>query len=201
MWNKTRKIYILCSLFLSLSLSFVSAEFSPEAYAAGNTNKKAHASYKKKLRSLKNQWGIVGKLKYAYQDVDGDDVDELVVYPGFGMYTQGIFKYRDGKAVEVCAVGQGSFTRYYRKNKVLYSENAGHMGVLTDRYYKWGSGVYQLAAFAVKTYSGSYDKAPDSIKYYVKNKEVAQKRYQSYTGKLVEGSKGKKFSNMKWKNF
>lgn len=98
-------------------------------------------------------------------------------------------------------IGQGAFKKYYSKRKVIYSEKTGYMGVLCNNYFKWSNGTYKLAAYAVRTYSGDYNTAPDTIEYYINSKKVSKERYQSYTKNLTKGDKGKSFSKIKWKKY
>lgn len=198
MISKKRILCLLCCLFV-LSTSII-----PEANvsAATNRNQKAHRAFKKELQSLKVEYGgLSGKLKYAYKDVDGDKIDELIIEPGYGYYFQGIYKYKNGRVKRVCAIGQGPFKKYYTGKKVIFSKKTGHMGVLVDNYFKWSKGEYKVVAFAVRTYSGDYNVAPDKVEYYINNRKTSKKRYQSYTKKLIKGDKGKYFSKIKWKRF
>ena len=74
------------------------------------------------------------------------------------------------------------------------------MGVLTDNYFKWNNGTYKIVAYVVRTYSGDYDKAPDTVEYFINNKKTTKKRYQSYTKNLIKGDKGRTFSSIKWRS-
>mgnify|MGYP007081382541 CR=1 FL=1 len=73
-------------------------------------------------------------------------------------------------------IGQGPFKKYYSKRKVIYSEKTGYMGVLCDNYFKWSNGTYKLAAYAVRTYSGDYNAAPDTIEYYINSKKSVERK-------------------------
>lgn len=164
-------------------------------------NKKAHKAFKQELPKLAKKYGgQLGGIAYAYRDVDGDDIDELIIEPGYGYYFQGIYKYKNGRVKRVCAIGQGPFRRYYPKKKIIFSQKTGHMGILIDNYFKWNNGTYKVVAYAVRTYSGDYGKAPDTVEYFINNKKTTKKRYQSYTKKLIKGDKGRTFSNIKWKS-
>lgn len=189
---------MLCFLLMILVLFINGTNVS----AGTNMNKRAHAAFKKELPILNAEYGdFMGYLAYAYKDVDGDHIDELIIEPGYGYYSQGIYKYKKGKITQVCAIGQGPFKKYYPKKRVIYSEKTGHMGILRDNYFKWSNGTYKLVASAVKTYSGDYDAVPDTIEYYINNKKTTMKRYQSYTKKLIKGDKGKNFSKIRWKKY
>lgn len=186
---------MLCYLFMVLTTLI------PETtvLAESNINKKAHAAFNRELQSLKS--GRLTLLPYAYKDVDGDNIDELITEPGFGAYYQVIYKYKNGKVKQVCAIGQGPFKKYYSKKKVIYSEKTGHMGGLYDTYFKWSNGTYKVVAFVLRTYSGDYNATPDTVEYYINNKKTSKEKYQSYTKKLIKGDKGKSFSKIKWKKY
>ncbi len=193
--NKKRILYVLCCLFIISTISI------PVTDISAATNKNAHTAFKKELPKLEKKYGgILGGLAYAYKDVDGDNIDELIIEPGYGYYFQGIYKYKKGRVVQVCAIGQGPFKKYYPQKKVIYSKKTGHMGVLVDHYFKWSNGTYKIVASVQRTYSGDYDKAPDTVEYFINNKKTTKKRYQSYTKKLIKGDKGRTFSSIKWKS-
>lgn len=196
--NKKKISYILCFLVV-FSVIFITGT---NVSAATNMNKKAHTAFKKELRSLKAEYGdLKGYLAYAYKDVDGDNIDELIIEPGYGYYFQGIYKYKNGRVTRVCAIGQGPFKKYYPQKKVIYSKKTGHMGVLVDDYFKWSNGAYKVVASVQRTYSGDYDAAPDTVEYFINNKKTTKKSYQSYTKKLIKGAKGKDFSKIRFEKY
>ena len=74
--NKKRILYVLCCMFIISTISTPVTNIS----AATNKNKKAHTAFKKELPKLEKKYGgISGGLAYAYRDVDGDDIDELII--------------------------------------------------------------------------------------------------------------------------
>ena len=164
----------------------------------------AQQALKKQLIADKRQyckWGR-NQIKYAYADVDGDNVLELITEPGYGYLTQAIYDYQNGNVRRVATVGQGNFTKYYPKHKVIYIKNSGHMGVLCDYYYKYVKGTYKMAARAQKDYGNrSYDEKPVKITYTVNDKKVTKAEYSAYVKKLIKGEKGKSFSKLKWKRY
>lgn len=174
-----------------------------QANAMTKANKKAHTAFKKQLKKAKKTFGMGSKsykIKYAYVDVDGDKVDELIIYPGFGYCSQVIYDYQKGKSKEVCVASQGNFTRYYPKLKVIYIKNSGHMGVLHDTYYKWKSGKYVGVAEVWKDYgSRSYNEKPVSTTYFLNGKKASKAKYKAYVKRLIKTASGKKFSGIKWK--
>lgn len=196
--NKKHIIGVLCCFLMITTMSITEVDVS----AGTNMDKKAHTAFRKALPKLEKEYGgLMGGLAYAFVDVDGDDIDELIIEPGYGYYYQGVYRYRHGRVKRVCAIGQGPFKRYYPKRKVIYSKKTGHMGTLMDHYFKWSNGTYKIVAYAVRTYSGDYDAAPDTIGYYINNKKTTKRKYQSYTRRLIRGDKGKSFSKIRWKQY
>ena len=58
----------------------------------------AQQALKKQLIADKRQyckWGR-NQIKYAYADVDGDNVLELITEPGYGYLTQAVYDYQNG---------------------------------------------------------------------------------------------------------
>lgn len=93
-----------------------------EAQAASSKNKKAHKAYQKQLKKDKKKYRSgKEKLKYAYKDLNGDGIDELITEPDFGACSQIIYTYKGGKVKKLIEVGQGEFTQYYKK-KMLGSK-------------------------------------------------------------------------------
>ena len=139
---------------------------------------------------------------YVYADIDGDHVAELITESAYGYLTQAIYDYQNGNVRRVATVGQGNYTKYYPKHKVIYIKNSGHMGVLCDYYYKYVKGTYKMAARAQKDYGNrSYDEKPVKITYTVNDKKVTKAEYSAYVKKLIKGEKGKSFSKLKWKRY
>ena len=142
-------------------------------------------------------------MRYVYVDINGDHIDELITEPGYGYLTQAIYSYENRTVKTVAAVGQGTFTKYYPKHKVIYIKNSGHMGYLCDYYYKQSkTGVYKLVAQVGKDYgSRSYDSKPIKTTYYIGNKKTSKAKYSQYIKKMLKGEKGKNFSSLKWKRY
>lgn len=164
----------ILSLLLALVMLFT---VPTPAYAMSARNKKAHKALTTQLKKDKRKYCSYGKLKYVYADIDGDYVDELITVPGYGYLTQAIYDYQNGRVKNVAVVGQGTFTRFYRKNKIITIKNSGHMGVLYDYYMKYSSSShkYKIVAYAQKDYgSRSYDEKPISTTYYVNNKQTSK---------------------------
>ena len=173
-------------------------------YAMSQQNIIAQQALKKQLIADKRQycnWGR-DKIKYAYADVDGDNVLELITEPGYGYLTQAIYDYQNGTVRKVASVGQGDFTKYYPNRKIISIKNSGHMGVLNDYYLKYVNGRYKIVAHAVKDYGNrSYDEKPVKITYYVRDQKATKAEYSAYIKKLIKNETGKSFSKLKWKRY
>ncbi|MCB5473638.1 hypothetical protein LIQ13_02670 [Blautia luti] len=173
--------------------------------AASYANAKAHAALKRQLKADKQRYYQYSssKMRYVYVDINGDHIDELITEPGYGYLTQAIYSYKNRTVKTVAAVGQGTFTKYYPKHKVIYIKNSGHMGYLCDYYYKQSkTGVYKLVAQVGKDYgSRSYDSKPIKTTYYIGNKKTSKAKYSQYIKKMLKGEKGKNFSSLKWKRY
>jgi hypothetical protein len=164
-----------------------------------SANKKAHKAFQKNLKeSYQEYCNGSGKLDYIYKDVDGDKVDELIIYPGWGYCQQVIFDYYKGKTVESMSVAQGYFRKYYKKSKVLYAEY-GNMGVYFQYYYKMKNGVYKEMAYRMETVP-DVDVDKSEYTYYVKGKKVSKSKYNSYIKTLKKGKAGS-LDNLKWKQY
>ena len=195
-----KKIRIVLLLFMLILICCIPVS----ANAMSAANKKAHRAFTSQLKKDKRMYcdSIRPKLKYAYADIDGDKVDELITVPGFGAIYQSIYDYKNGKIRNVAGVGQGSFTKYYPKKKVIYVNKSGHMGVLCDYYWKSVKGVYRITAYAKYDYGRrSYSQKPEKTTYYVNNKVVSKKNYNAYIKRITKGEKGKTFKSLKWKKY
>lgn len=173
------------------------------ASAMSKANQKAHTAFQTQLKKDKAAYcsSFMPKLKYAYQDIDGDKVDELITSPGYGYCSQIIYDYKKGKVKQVAVVSQGEFTKYYAKKKVITVKNSGHMGYLYDYYYKWSGNTYKLVAKEMREYgSRSYEEAPISTTYYMNGNETTKSKYKAYVKKLTKNG-GRKFSKIKWKTY
>ena len=94
-------------------LVMVLALMSPmSVYAMSQQNIIAQQALKKQLIADKRQyckWGR-NQIKYAYADVDGDNVLELITEPGYGYLTQAVYDYQNGTVRNVASVGQEYFS-------------------------------------------------------------------------------------------
>ena len=178
-------------------------------YAITKENRTAHIELKKTLKEMKKQFfgdEITATLPYAFKDVDGDKIDELLIKPGFGYYTEGIYDYKNGKVVEAAVTGQGEFSIFYTTNKLIYIHNSGHMGVLYDYYYKQNkkTNQYKCVAYIEKEYAQddyAYEKAPVKVTYYKGEKEVTKTEYTKYVKALKKDSKSIRNAKIKWSEY
>lgn len=196
--KKKTKILSLLIVLVLICCSGVTVD------AASNANAKAHAALKRQLKADKQKYYQYSssKMRYVYVDINGDHIDELITEPGYGYLTQAIYSYKNRTVKTVAAVGQGTFTKYYPKHKVIYIKNSGHMGYLCDYYKQSKTGVYKLVAQVGKDYgSRSYDYKPIKTTYYIGNKKTSKAKYSQYIKKMLKGEKGKNFSSLKWKRY
>ena len=94
------------------------------------------------LEENEEEEGYVIKDEYDEHLIYGEDVNSLVYQ----------IKELNQNSKTVAVVGQGTFTRFYRKNKIITIKNSGHMGVLYDYYMKYSSSShkYKIVAYAQK---------------------------------------------------
>lgn len=198
--NHMVKRYIIV---VAVLVMVIITNFTVTSRAMTNKNKKAHTAYKEQLKKDRREFSNK-KLPYAYRDIDNDKVDELIVYAGYGYCTEIIYDYVDDKIKQVCVIGQGEFTSYYKNKKVIYCAGSGHMGEYYTTYYKYKNGEYKAIAY-VKTNTEDYidgrtvflDKPVNT--YYINDKKVSKSKYKKYTKKLIKGDKEIEFSKIKWK--
>lgn len=202
--NKAQKKLRL--ILLSLCAALLCAY---PAQAMTKANKIAHRALFKQLMlsyASLDSFSQSEGLKYRYLDVDNDKTDELIIYPGFGFYSQGIYDYRKGETREVCVSSQGTFTRYNKKKRTITVLNSGHMGGLCDYYYKLQSGKYRLMAWCSKDYNGNtpsggidYSLPPVKTTYYVNDRQTTKDAYKLFVRRMTRG-KNYRFP-AKWKTF
>ena len=198
-----RKSMKIVSIVLALAMLF---SFSVPTYAMSKKNVKAHKALNIQLRKDKKRYcdNIRTKLKYAYTDIDGDGVDELITEPGYGVVTQIVYDYKKGHVTRSAVTSQGGFDKFYRKNRVIASKNTGHMDTYYDRYLKFNknSNKYKVVAYAEKSYGVRNNKYQHlRTYYYVNDKRTNKSTYQAYVKKLVSNDKGIKFKKLKWKKY
>lgn len=184
-------ILLVCAVSLSVPVE-----------AAGTKNKRAHQAYAQQLKKDKEDFGL-NKLAYAYKDLDGNGIDELITYPGFDHATENIYIYRNGKVKQVAGVSMGYFEKYYKKNKILYGSrtNMRDYNSTYHEYFKLKGGKLVRKAHMLETSIYKSGKTESKYKYYVDGKKTTKKKYNSYVKKLLKGDKARYFSKMKWKKY
>ena len=195
---KKKSIKVI-TVLLAMVMLFVSSS-SVSAMSLQNTI--AHRALKQQIIADKRQYCNFGMttIKYVYADIDGDHVAELITEPGYGYLTQAIYDYQNGNVRRVATVGQGNFTKYYPKHKVIPNKDIKED--YNSNYYKYVKGTYKMAARAQKDYGNrSYDEKPVKVTYTVNDKKVTKAEYSAYVKKLIKGEKGKSFSKLKWKRY
>ena len=195
-----KKLFIKkCGFWIIILMICVTAISSP-VQAANLNNKKAHRAYTKQLKKDKKELGL-NKLEYAYKDLDGDGIDELITYPGFDHYAECIYTYRNGKVKEVVATNMGDFEKYYSKNKILYGSrvNIYNFDSTYYEYFKFKNGKLVRKAYKVETMTYKNGKSLSKYKYYVNEKKVTKKKYDSYVKQLLKKDKARYFKKLKWK--
>lgn len=167
---------------------------------SSSKNKKAHKAYSKQIKKDKNEYCPSRNLLYVYKDFDGDGIDELVTYPGFGYCMEILYTYKSGKVVELLAIGQKEFHKYYEKQKILYVIG-GHMDQYYQEYYKFKGNKLIKKAYREEIVTWKNEKFVSQFNYYTNGKKVKKSEYQAYVKKLIKGEKAKPFSKLKWKNY
>jgi len=157
------------------------AALSPE-------NKAAHAAYESALKTNSGPLSILGPIKvpYAYYDIDGNGIDELIVYPGTGAGSYAVFTYAHGQIYRLIAVGQCFYDIHiYPKTHVAYFPN-GHMGYYYDSYYQIeGAKAVKVAEESEVQIGSSLD---TKNTYCVLGKQVNAETYEAYIKTLKQGS-------------
>ena len=178
-------------------IAFILAMTIPITTQAASKNDMAHDAYNNAMAS--GEIDILdGLLPYAYFDIDRDGVDELIIYPGYGFYSYGIYSYRSGKVKEMLVLSQAEGSmRLYPKTKMIYC-SGGHMGGYYDDYYKVSKGKATLVAS--RKYFTNNSGRIKKIRYYVKKKAVTKTKYTKYVKTLKKGTKIT-HNRLKWMYF
>lgn len=168
--------------------------------AASSKNAKAHKAYEKQIRKDQRKYCPDEYLKYAYKDLNGDGVDELITYPGFGYCMEILYTYKNGNVKKLISVAQGEFEKYYKKKKVLcYS--GGHMDNYYEEYYKFKGSKLIKKAYMKESVELIGDEPVASVRYHVNGKKTTKQKYKSYVKNLTKGDKAKRFSKLNWKTY
>ena len=186
---------IIC---LALVVTFLLLCF-PIPTQAARKNAIAREAYLKALTSGKlvddwNPWSCT--VQYAFYDIDGDGIDELIGYPGYGAWTYEIFTYLNGKIKPLVGEGQALETiEIFPATKVLAFVGFGHKGYTLDNYYTVSGGKVALLASMVKnTGLLSGEKQED---YYIKGKKTTKTEYNKYVNTLKKGTRITHY-DLKW---
>jgi len=164
-----------------------SSAVPPETTVTSPENKAAHAAYESALKANSGPLSIFREIKtpYAYYDIDGNGIDELIVYPGTGAGSYAIFTYAHGQIYQLVTIGQCFYEiQIYPKTRVVFLPN-GHMGYYYDSYYQIES------TKAVKVAEKSMVQIGDSLNtkntYCVAGKQVSAETYETYIKALKQG--------------
>ena len=156
---------------------------------AQSGGKKAHAAYKKKLKSLCKKNGIQS-IRYKFVDINRDGTDEMIV----GWFPE-VYMFKGGKAKRVNQVMTGSSNyKISKKAKVFCLIEPDHCGSATYDYYKWnGKKFAHVATMYTPDENDTY--LMNDPYYWVKGKgSVSKKKASKYVKKILKGSKLSKVS-------
>lgn len=193
-----KKIY---KLFVFIAVICISAG-TVMVEAANSKNIDARNAYYKQIKKDKKEYKKDNeKLSYVFKDLNGDGIDELITYPGYGFCTEIIYTYSRGKVKEIANIGQGDFSKFYKKNKVLYCER-GHMDVYNFEYYKFKGNKLIRKAYQLETvkWENGYDPVV-TYEYFINDKRTSKDKYEKYTKKLIKGDKAQFLSKINWKDY
>ena len=181
----------------------------PLPVQAKTSNSKIHKKYQNKMESIYNKFdshyfSTKVKLMYAYADLNGDEIDELLVFDANNTFRHGeVYTVKNGKVK--CLLDEISLyidkeagniffdLEYYESEKLLscrFRDDFGHIIYL----YSWNGKKYKEIARKV------IDQGPDEdwLYYYVNGKETTEEKYNSFVKKKTENAKVNKASNLKW---
>lgn len=193
------KKYVIRLLIGIIALALCIGMATP-VQAASSKNAKAHKAYEKQIRKDQRKYCPGEYLKYAYKDLNGDGINELITYPGFGYCMEILYTYKNGKAKKLISVGQGEFEKYYKKKKVL-CYGGGHMDHYYQEYYKFEGSKLIKKAYLEESVELIGDEPVSEVRYYVNGKRTTKQKYKSYVKKLTKGDKAKRFSKLNWKTY
>ena len=167
-------------------------------------NEKAHKAFMKQVKSDKEKYGSISgeKLKYLFVDLNGDKIDELITYPGYG--TQIVYAYKGGKVNEIIGFDHSEINYYFKKTGVIYVTGAT-MRTIWGRYYNFDNGIFEcIADYKVYGDQNFFDESTSTYyyydTYYIKGKEVSYVKYQEYVKSLEKGEKID-FSEVRWDEY
>lgn len=164
-------------------------------------NKKVHKAFLTCVKKYKKDHAMDDtKLRYLFIDLDGDKIDELVTYPGYGTPTYIVYNYKKGKVVEIATIGHQEIQYFYEDSGVLYAYGM-HMGMRIDSYYKLEHDTWECVAQKVVNYYdfGTLLEEP-LYTYYIENKQVSKTEFSKYVKTLKKGKKIN-FSKIEWMEY
>lgn len=199
---------IICFILLLTTMITCFTTYEAEHVSAksdiNKLNKKAHKAFMGQVKADKEKYldrSGGTKLKYIFIDLDGDNVDELITYPGYGVVSQIIYDLKNGAVIEVETLSQCEIQSFYAKTKVIYTAGA-HMGTFSNSYYKISKGIMKNVALENGYWYDQYDNLLEKPSYetYINGEKVSRAKYQKFIKSLKKGKK-KDFSKIKWKEY
>lgn len=180
----------------SLQAAESSAPLNTQSKSTAQKNKAARKALLNYAQTSKSIIRMPGKSKYAFKDLTGDGIVEMVYYDAFTPDQTRVLRYKSGKVKTVASGWSGNkgpaFLTYFSKTKALksYYDQSG----MKDFYYlKWKGGKYKSVARSSK------DKYAGTTYYYVGKKQVPKHTFDSYVKKnITKGKKGYSLSKLKW---
>jgi hypothetical protein len=199
--NKNRIAHFKQIIIVTLVIAVFSAitfAIPDEVHAMGK-NSTAHAAYKKAVKNGK--LGIRNDAKYAFYDINGDGVDELVVDNEDYLWIDKrieytVYTFYKGKIKKLLTTEAWLYV--WKKTGTILNQG-GHGGVGFDKYYKIkkGKAVKVAQKYSYRDYADG-ESYIWTHKYKVNNKSVKAPVYNKYIKALKKGKK-KSARKMKWK--
>ena len=181
----SKVLALLLIAIVGLALSVGSSAFHPdEAYALSSKNKAAHKAYRKVLWKTCIEQN--GNIRYYYKDINGDKVDDMVMWGGSEAMGNQLYTYVSGKARKLGYVSHGKYVKYHKKSKTL-STWSSHDNLIWKTYYKWGGKELTVLAQKTTNHNVVTKSGKPKVYYKVKGKTVSSKKYKTYVKKLTKG--------------
>lgn len=162
-------------------------------------NDKAHEAYQKYLQSGEGN----APSEYAYWDIDGDGVDELI---GSGYFATEVHTFADGKMKDVHYQKYGGDFKIYPGKGIIYFPHGGHMDHYYKQYVRLAGG--ESAVAAIMDWSNEFVPDPDHVgeykavcvkrTYKINGKKTSKKAYRAFQDSL-KGEKVITHRDVAWK--